>query len=41
MPVGAPGMEVDDKFQPYRILLLKADGSYEIYASILSYQEQF
>jgi hypothetical protein len=41
MPVGTPGMEVDDKFQPYRILLLKADGSYEIYASIQSYQEQF
>ncbi|SEL20981.1 Uncharacterized conserved protein [Colwellia chukchiensis] len=41
MPVGTPGMEVDDKFQPYRILLLKADGSYQIYAHIKSYQEQF
>lgn len=41
MPVGSPGMEVGDKFQPYRILLLKSDGSYEIYAEVQSYEEQF
>lgn len=41
MPVGSPGMEVDDKFQPYRILLLKSDGRYQVYASIQSYEEQF
>jgi len=41
MPIGTPGMEVDDKFQPYRILLLKSDGTYEIYAHIRSYKEQF
>jgi len=41
MPVGTPGMEVDDKFQPYRILLLLSDGSYKIYADIQSYKEQF
>ena len=41
MPVGSPGMEVDDKFQPYRILLLKSDGTYEIYANVQSYEEQF
>lgn len=41
MPVGSPGMEVGDKFQPYRILLLKSDGSYEIYANVQSYEEQF
>jgi len=41
MPIGTPGMEVADKFQPYRILLLKTDGSYEIYAHIQSYKEQF
>ena len=41
MPVGSPGMEVDEKFQPYRILLLKSDGSYQVYASIQSYEEQF
>ncbi|NQZ23986.1 MAG: DUF411 domain-containing protein [Colwellia sp.] len=41
MPVGTPGMEVDDKFQPYRVLLLLADGSYKIYADVQSYKEQF
>ena len=41
MPVGSPGMEVDDKFQPYRILLLKSDGTHEIYANVQSYKEQF
>ena len=41
MPVGSPGMEVGEKFQPYRVLLLKLDGSYEIYANVQSYEEQF
>ena len=41
MPLGSPGMEVEDKFHPYKILLLKADGSYEVYASIQSSEEQY
>ncbi|MFQ3195375.1 MAG: hypothetical protein ACI9N3_002209 [Colwellia sp.] len=41
MPLGSPGMEVDDKFQPYRILLLKSDGTSEVYAHVQSYKEQF
>jgi len=41
MPVGSPGMEVDDKFQPYQILLLKSDGTSEVYAHVQSYKEQF
>lgn len=41
MPVGTPGMEVGTKFQPYRVLLLKSNGSYEIYADVQSYEEQF
>ncbi|MDX1453787.1 MAG: DUF411 domain-containing protein [Oleiphilaceae bacterium] len=41
MPLGSPGMEVDDKFQPYRILQLNKDGSVQIYASITSYEQQF
>ncbi len=41
MPIGTPGMEMGDKFMPYHILLLKADGSNEVYAAINSYQEQF
>ena len=41
MPLGSPGMEVDDKFHPYKVLLLKTDGSYEVYASVQTSQEQF
>ncbi|KGJ90877.1 DUF411 domain-containing protein [Colwellia psychrerythraea] len=41
MPIGSPGMEVGDKFMPYQVILLKSDGSYEIYAKLNNYQEQF
>jgi len=41
MPIGTPGMEVDDKFMPYKVILLKADGSYEVFAELNNYQEQF
>jgi hypothetical protein len=41
MPLGSPGMEMGDKFHPYKVLLLKADGTYEIYASVQSSEEQF
>ena len=40
MPVGSPGMEVGDRFQPYKVLLLKSDKSYDVYAVIQSYEEQ-
>lgn len=41
MPVGTPGMEVGDKFSPYEIILLKNDGSHEVYARIDNYEQQF
>ena len=41
MPVGSPGMEVDNKFSPYDILLIKNNGANEIYAHIDNYEEQF
>ena len=41
MPVGSPGMEVDNKFSPYDILLIKSDGTYEVYAHIENYEAQF
>jgi hypothetical protein len=41
MPLGSPGMEVGDKFQPYKVLLLKLDGTYEVYANVQTYEEQF
>ena len=36
MPLGSPGMEFDDRFTPYNILIIFNDGSSEIYAEILS-----
>jgi len=41
MPAGSPGMEMGDRFQPYKVLLLKSDGSFDVYAVVLSYKEQF
>lgn len=41
MPVGSPGMEMGDRFSPYEILLVKQDGSTEVFAKIGTYEEQF
>lgn len=41
MPLGSPGMEVEDRFQPYRILQLNKDGSLQIYANVTNYEQQF
>ncbi len=41
MPVGSPGMEYGDHFNGYDVLLLKNDGSVEVYASVTSYDQQF
>lgn len=41
MPVGSPGMEMGDRFSPYDVLLLKVDGTHEVYVHIASYEEQF
>jgi len=42
MPIGSPGMEIEGRsFEPYDVLLLKEDGSSEVYASISHYSEQF
>lgn len=41
MPIGSPGMEVEDRFSPYDILLVKNDGSTQVFASIGSYEQQF
>lgn len=40
MPVGSPGMEVDERFSPYQVLLLKRDGSAEVYAEVDSPAQQ-
>lgn len=41
MVVGSPGMEVDNKFRPYQILVLNRDGSTDVYAEIANYRQQF
>ena len=41
MPLGSPGMEVEDKFMPYKILRLKKDGTHDVYHQINRYEEQF
>lgn len=41
MPVGSPGMEYKNQFNPYKIFLLKADGKLEEFASVESYESQF
>ncbi len=40
MPIGGPGMEMGDRFTPYDILLIKKDGSHEVFASIKDKDEQ-
>lgn len=34
MPIGSPGMEADDRFDSYDVLLLKNDGTSEVYAHV-------
>lgn len=41
MPVGSPGMEVEDKFKPYSILMLMAEAKPREYVKVESYQQQF
>lgn len=40
MPVGSPGMEVDQRFMPYQVMLIKADGSTEVYISVATADQQ-
>ena len=41
MPVGSPGMEVGNKFMPYKVLMLLNDGTSKVYAKVNTYEEQF
>ena len=41
MPLGSPGMEVDDRFTPYQVLLLKNDGHSEVYARVDTAAQQY
>lgn len=41
MPVGSPGMEYQDKFNPYTILAFDEEGNLTPYAKVSTYEEQF
>lgn len=41
MPPGSPGMEMGDRFVPYQVLQLNADGSHSVYAEIQSADQQY
>ncbi len=41
MPAGSPGMEMGNRFSPYQILLLKANGESEVFAEVRSAREQY
>jgi hypothetical protein len=32
MPIGSPGMEVGDRTEPYEVLLVRRDGSTEVFS---------
>jgi len=41
MPMGSPGMEIGDQFNPYDVIVMKSDGSAQVYAHIATAQEQY
>jgi hypothetical protein len=41
MPAGSPGMEMGSQFTPYNVMLVKKDGSSEIFVRMMSYSDQF
>jgi len=41
MPMGSPGMEMNGMFFAYKVLLLKADGSSEVFAEVNAAEEQY
>lgn len=40
MPVGSPGMEYQNKFDPYQVIQLNKDGSTQVFATIEAPQQQ-
>ena len=41
MPMGSPGMEYDNQFTPYAVLLLMKDGSSKVYAQVTTSDAQY
>ena len=40
MPMGSPGMEMGNRFQPYAVVVMMQDGQHQIFAEVNSPQEQ-
>jgi len=40
MPIGSPGMEMGERFDPYDVLLIREDGATEVYTHIASADQQ-
>jgi len=41
MPIGSPGMEMGERFDPYDVLLMMDDGSVSVYTRIESLDQQY
>lgn len=41
MPMGSPGMEIGDRFDSYDVILMKKDGTSEVYATVKKQDEQY
>ena len=41
MPMGSPGMEMDDRFNPYKVYQLNKDGTMQVYARVDEQSEQY
>jgi len=40
MPVGSPGMEMGDRFQPYDVVLIMEDGEHRVFAEVNAPSDQ-
>lgn len=41
MPMGSPGMEIGNRFDSYDVILMKKDGTSEVYATVKTQAEQY
>ena len=41
MPIGTPGMEMGERFQPYEVVQMNKDGTRAVYASVDIQDEQY
>jgi hypothetical protein len=41
MPMGSPGMEIGNRFNSYDVILMKKDGTSEVYATVKTQTQQY